>query len=224
MIDYKVIYSRRHSIGISIGYDSGVTVRAPYKTSLKRIENLVQSKSYWIKKHLESHSSLIRISKNNEYKDGEYHYYLGRLCIIRITQSRISYVKHYDDVIEVGMRLKEDEGKVRFLLEKWYRKMAGELFGKKLNELLSQYSHYNFSPTTLSVRAMKGRWGSCTLKGKITLSTELAKLDSKYFEYVILHELCHLKHHNHSSEYYQLLSEVCPEWKAIRKELRQYIR
>lgn len=70
---------------------------------------------------------------------------------------------------------------------------------------------------------MKGRWGSCNSKGRITLSTELIKIDGKYTEYVILHELCHLKHHDHSSAYYKLLAEVYPDWKTVRKELRKYV-
>lgn len=224
MILYKIIYSKRRSIGISIGPDSGVIVRAPWRTSPKTIENLIQSKSAWIKKHLENHSSFIRISRNKEYIDGESHYYCGRQVSLRIMQSKTSYVKHYESVIEIGVKVKEEKEKVKLLLEIWYKKMAEELFRKKLDELLSRYSHYNFSPTDFAVRAMKGRWGSCSSKGKITLSTELVKLDDKYSEYVLLHELCHLKHHNHSAVFYQLLSEVYPEWKNIRKELRSYIR
>lgn len=224
MIQYKIIYSRRRSIGISIGPDSGVIVRAPYRTSLKIIETLVQSKSEWIKKHLDSHSSIIRINKNKGYKDGESHYFGGRQYLLRIVQSQTSFVKHYEDVIEIGTKMKEADGKVSLLLEKWYKKMAEELFKTKLQELLSRYSRYNFSPTSFVVRSMRGRWGSCSSKGKITLSTELVKLNEKYTEYVMIHELCHLKHHNHSSHFYQLLSEIIPEWKSVRKELRRYVR
>ena len=67
------------------------------------------------------------------------------------------------------------------------------------------------------------RWGSCSRKGLITLSTELIKLPDIYIEYVIIHELCHLKHHNHGKEYYNLLSELFPDWKKVRKDLREYI-
>jgi predicted metal-dependent hydrolase len=224
MIHYNIIYSGRRSIGIIVSPESGVTVRAPYRTSLKTIEDLVQSKSAWIKKHLDNHSSLIRINRNSEYKDGEYHYFGGRQYLLKIIQSESCYVKLYENIIEIGMRSIEDKAKVSLLLQKWYKNMAEEHFRKKLQELLSRFSNYNFSPTNLSVRAMKGRWGSCTSKGKITLSTELVKLNDKYIEYVIVHELCHLKHHNHSPAYYKLLSEVCPEWVTVRKELRGFIR
>jgi predicted metal-dependent hydrolase len=71
---------------------------------------------------------------------------------------------------------------------------------------------------------MKKRWGSCSSKGKIAISYDLIRLDEIYAEYVIIHELCHLKHHNHSSNYYNLLSEVYPEWKKVREELKKYVR
>lgn len=224
MIHYRIIYSKRRSIGISIGPDSGVTVRAPLRTSAKTIENLVQSKSAWIKKHLDSHSSIIRLSSDRQYADGESHFYRGRQFLLRVVQSGTSYVKQYESIIEIGVKVKEEREKVKLLLEMWYKKMAEELFRKKLDDLLSRYAYHNFSPTNFAVRAMKGRWGSCSSKGKITLSSELVKLDDKYSEYVILHELCHLKHHNHSAFFYQLLSEVYPEWKNIRKELRRYVK
>jgi hypothetical protein len=81
-----------------------------------------------------------------------------------------------------------------------------------------------FNPAGLVIRTMRRRWGSCSHKGIITLSTELIKLSDLHIEYVIAHELCHLKHHNHGSQYYKLLSEVFPEWKMVRKELRKYIQ
>ncbi|HCU21026.1 MAG TPA: M48 family peptidase, partial [Bacteroidales bacterium] len=67
------------------------------------------------------------------------------------------------------------------------------------------------------------RWGSCSNKGKITLSSELIRLSDRYIEYVIVHELCHLKQHNHGPKYYGLLSELYPDWKRARKEMKAYI-
>jgi hypothetical protein len=82
----------------------------------------------------------------------------------------------------------------------------------------------NFKPTGLVIRSMKRRWGSCSNRGKITLSTELIRLADIYTEYVIIHELCHLKQHNHGPKYYELLSELFPEWKRVRKEMRAFVR
>ena len=89
-----------------------------------------------------------------------------------------------------------------------------------LSKALKTHENQMFKPTGLIIRSMKSRWGSCSRKGIITLSTELIKLPDIYIEYVIIHELCHLKHHNHGKEYYNLLSELFPDWKKVRKDLR----
>ena len=70
---------------------------------------------------------------------------------------------------------------------------------------------------------MRRKWGSCSTGGKITINSELIKLDDSLLEYVVIHELCHLIHHNHSREFYNLLSQIVPEWKVQRSRLKGYI-
>jgi len=223
-IAYKVVYSRRRSIGISVGPDSGVTVRAPYRTSLKTIESLVISKSSWINKHLKNYKSAVRIDNHKVYGDGAMVLFRGKEFQIRIVESKTNTVKQSDNIIEIGLRNISEKEKAGLLVEKWFKVVAEEIFRQKFNEILVRFGNYNFSPTEFTVRALKRRWGSCSSKGKITISSELVKLDDIYLEYVILHELCHLRHHNHGKEFYKLLSEVFPDWKQRRGELRGYIR
>jgi predicted metal-dependent hydrolase len=223
-IAYKIIYSRRLSIGISVGPDSGVIVRAPYRTSLKTIENLVVSKSAWINKHLENYKSAVRIDNHKVYHDGATVLFRGKEFQIRIIESKTNTVNQSDNIIEIGLRNISEKEKAGLLLEKWFRSIAEDIFREKFEEILVRFRNYNFSPSEFTVRALKRRWGSCSSKGKITISSELIKLDDIYLEYVILHELCHLRHHNHGREFYKLLSEVFPDWKRIRGKLRKFIR
>jgi predicted metal-dependent hydrolase len=220
-IDYKVIFSRRHTISICINPDKGVIVRAPYRASIRTIEQFVMKKSDWIKKHIDNYSELRRLNKDKKYTDGEYFLFMGKENILKINYSPKSYVNHNDNTIEVGTPDKES-GKVKVLLEKWYSQKAREVFSGRMEEILKKYRDYYFAPRKLIVKTLKSRWGSCTSKGKITLSSELIKLDEIYIEYVIIHELCHLKFHNHGKEFYKLLGELIPAYKTIRKELRKY--
>jgi len=224
VIDYKIVYSRRRSIGISVGPDSGVTVRAPYRTSIRRIENLVLSKSAWIRKHLENYKTATRINHEKVVSDGERILFRGKEYYITISESKKNSVKLTENSIEIGLRNSEEKERARLLLEKWYKVIAEGIFRRKLEEILIRFKIYSFTPTGFAVKALKRRWGSCSSKGKITISSELVKLDDIYLEYVILHELCHLRHHNHGKEFYKLLSEVFPDWKQRRNELKKYIR
>jgi predicted metal-dependent hydrolase len=223
-IDYKIIYSGRRSIGISVGPHSGVIVRAPYRTSHKTIENLVIEKTPWIRKHLENYKSSVNINNYKDYSDGSIIHLQGKEHIIRIIESNKYYVKLTDNIIEIGLMNICDKRIIGPMLEKWYKVIAEEIFRKKFREVLLKFKDYNFRPSEFTVRVLRRRWGSCSSKGKITISSELVKLDDIYLEYVILHELCHLIHHDHGKEFYRLLSVVFPDWKKRRSELKRYIR
>jgi predicted metal-dependent hydrolase len=223
-IKYSITYSRRRSIGISIKPDSTVTVHAPYRTSQRRIEQLIISKSAWINKHLENFKSSVRINDNHPPRNGSYILLNGKRHLINISSSSRTRITIKEENIFIGLKDPADHGMTGRVLDKWIKERAEIVFHDRFYSILATYKDYNFKPTELRVRALKRRWGSCTTKGCITLSSELIKLDDIFLEYVILHELCHLKHHNHGKEFYLLLSEVFPEWKKVRSELKRYVR
>jgi predicted metal-dependent hydrolase len=223
-ISYKVIFSRRRSISIIVNPDRGVMVRAPYGSSMKSIETYVNKKSDWIRKHLKGFSESKRIRNGKRYIDGECHMLLGREYLLNITSSLKPFVSQHDNIIEVGLDRTDDCERVKSYLERWYQLKASEFISRKLNDILTRHKDYGFSPTKLSVKPLKSRWGSCTSKQRITVNADLVKLDEIFTEYVIIHELCHLRHHNHGAQFYKLLSELFPDWKRTRAELRKYIR
>jgi hypothetical protein len=223
-IEFKVVYSRRRTLGISVLPDSSIVVRVPYRTSDKTIRRIVQEKASWIIKHRDQFRARDNSKLNRIYTQGENHLFRGRESYLKIEKSTRSYIRFSDDVIEMGLRKPEDPDAVKKLLYKGYLSEAKTTFPELINIILQKYEDQNFKPSGLKIRSMKRRWGSCSFKGIITLSTELIKLPDLYTEYVIIHELCHLKHHNHGAKYYELLSELFPEWKSVRKDLRKYIR
>jgi predicted metal-dependent hydrolase len=223
-IEFKVIYSGRRSIGISVLPDSSVIVRVPYLTSYKTISRIVTEKSGWVLKHRDNYRRLDNNSINRSYTSGETHLFRGNESVLRVEKSGRSYVRFYDSTIELGTDKTDDAQLIKRLLYKGYKNEALILFPELMNKVLREHENQMFKPKGLVIRTMKRRWGSCSNKGVITLSTELIKLSDLYIEYVITHELCHLKHHNHGPHFYGLLSEVFPEWKTVRKELRKYIQ
>lgn len=222
-LKYNVVFSSRRSVSIIISPEKGVTVRAPYRTSLKNIEKFVLQKSEWIRKHLVNHSGLTRINYGKKYTEGEIHLFGGIDYKLILTKSEKEFVRQLEKIIEVGVRSINDSEKIKFLLERWYRLRALEILRHKVEVICYRYRDYHFDPIAISVKPLKSRWGSCSSKGKITLNAELIKLEEKFADYVIIHELCHLKYHNHGREFYRLLEELVPDYKSIRKELRKFI-
>lgn len=183
-------------------------------------------KSAWIIKHRDSYKERGKEKSklNRLYVSGESHLYHGSESVLKIEKSVRSYIRFYESTIELGLSKTDDAAAIRRLLYKGYKNEAVVLFPEMLNMVLKKHEDQMFKPSGLIIRSMKRRWGSCSNKGVITLSTELIKLPDLYIEYVITHELCHLKHHNHGAGYYRLLSVLFPDWKSVRKELRKYIQ
>ena len=222
-IEFKVVYSRRRTLGISVLPDSSVIVRVPYLTSGKTIERIVREKMSWIIKHRDNYRKNQGIKKGRRYADGELHLYRGKEYLLRLSVAKKLSVRLSESAIELGVIMGSDEGFVKKLLYAWYKNEALAVLPAVFNKVLEDLKDQHFKPTGLVVRTMKRRWGSCSSRGIITLSTELIKLPDRYIEYVIIHELCHLRHHNHGSGYYRLLSELCPDYAILRKELRRYV-
>ncbi len=223
--NYRIVFSRRRTISIIISPDYGVVVKAPYITPVSTIRRFVNEKSQWIIKTLHGFNSLKRLDNVNGYSDGDSLLLYGKEYKLRLFESDKYSVRTTDDnTIEAGYYNDNNPLIIRAMLEEWFKIVAKEKFKVKFREIQLKYKDYSFVPAGFVVRSMKKRWGSCSSKGKIALSYDLIRLDEIFAEYVIIHELCHLKHHNHSTNYYKLLSEVYPDWKKVRAELKKYIR
>jgi predicted metal-dependent hydrolase len=222
-IDYKVIFSRRRSISISISPHDGVVIRAPKGVSPETIDRFVNEKSVWIKKHLSNYSGAVRINHGKKYEDGEPHFFKGKEHILKLSMSARPFIRQNDHLIEAGVPDTGDSKRIKTILDKWYREQARLHFSLLFDMILAKYENYNFKPTEIVVRPSKSRWGSCSSKGRISISSELIKLDEKFYEYIIIHELCHLKHPNHGKCFYLLLEEILPDYKTVRKELRKFV-
>jgi len=221
-IEFRIVYSRRRTLGISVLPDSSVIVRAPYRASVKTISRIVQEKAAWIIKHRDNYRQNDNTRLNGSFATGEKQLFRGKECTMQIIQSKKPFVRFNDNVIEVGLENTDDKQAIKRILYRGYKSEAEKYFPKMLSMALKVNENQMFKPTGLVIRSMKSRWGSCSKKGIITLSTELIKLPDIFIEYVIIHELCHLKHHNHGKDYYTLLTELFPDWKRVRKDLRAY--
>ena len=222
-IRFNVIYSSRRTLGISILHDGSVKVRVPHRTPSQTIERLVRKKASWILKHTNNCRNNMSKKQVRLYVDGEIHMFRGHESILKIERSEKTYCRFHDGTIGLGMSVEASPHNVKILLYLGYRRAANSIFPEMLNMVLRKHAKQHFKPAELAIRTMKSRWGSCSNRGKITLNTELVRLPDKYIEYVITHELCHLRHHNHGAGFYALLSELFPDWKETRKEMKKVV-
>ncbi len=111
--------------------------------------------------------------------------------------------------------------KVKELLDAWYKEHARTIFSRRLEECYILTKKLNVPFPHIKLRKMSKRWGSCSKSGDILLNTALVKASLYCIDYVIMHELCHLKVHTHNSGYFKLLSKYMPDWEKRKDRLEK---
>jgi predicted metal-dependent hydrolase len=198
---------RRKTASIKI-IDGSVQVIVPEKLSNGRIEELVRKRTPWIRKKLREQSQAVT-PKPKEYVSGESFTYLGRNYRLKVSRGTDREVKLKGGYLEVGLPKKPKDGDIRSALVEWYEQHALE----RLTEKTNRYAGImGVSPNSISVRDYKARWGSCSSKGEISYNWRIIIAPHHIVDYVVVHELCHLKHPNHSPAY----------WKSVKREVSDY--
>nr|WP_293304515.1 SprT family zinc-dependent metalloprotease [Allomuricauda sp.] len=223
LIAYDLEFSQRKTLGIKVYPDKSVRVTAPKNSDLLKVRDKVRKKAAWIVKQQDFFLSFQPITPPRRFVNGETHLYLGKQYRLKLHKSNNAAVKLSGGYLQVHCQYPENKKTVEELIKGWYKDKA-ELHFKKLFEEQRPLAKILFDgDAILAYRWMKKRWGSCDKDGKIHLNLELIKTSKKCIEYVIVHELCHLKHLNHSSAFYELLEKVYPDWKETKDKLERWM-
>lgn len=208
-IEYQLIYSDRKTLGITVTPEMNVIVKAPEDTTCEKVEEKVRKRAPWIIKQQSYFLSFHPKTPARKFLNGETHLYLGRQYRLNITIGSKESVKYKGRFIEV---VAKKESRVKDLVNSWYRDHAKRKFAEIAKPLFDGFKKHKVEPSGLYVQDMPKRWGSCTPKGKIILNPELIKAPRACIEYVIIHELCHLIHHDHTQKFFDLQTKQMPEW------------
>lgn len=215
-INYELSYQDRKTLGIRVYPDCKVKVIAPYHTSKEKLQSKLKEKAPWIIRQQLDFLSYHPLTPPRQYVNGETHLYLGRQYKLRIEEAVQNEVKLLRGRLLV---FKKNNTKADSLVKEWYREKAHIHFRETLQKILPLFSKYRIVEPELLIRQMPTRWGSCTPKGKVILNPELIKAPKGSIEYVIIHELCHLIHHNHTKAFYGLQETIMPDWKKWKERL-----
>lgn len=220
-ISFSTVENSRLETRVRIHVDTGgtVEVEAPLGLCSNQIQQAVQKRARWIFRNLAVAKAARLNALPRAYVSGEAHFYLGRRfkLIVEPSSRNGSDVKLRRGRIEVFLPI-SDPAAVRRRLTAWYRKKAQLYFARKLSELVNSFDEVNAVPD-FQLLAMEKQWGSCSPTGRLSLNPALIKAPAHCIEYVLLHELCHIVEHNHSSRFYALLGKHCPNWRKWKQEL-----
>lgn len=220
-IEYSLVFDERKTLGIKVYPDKSVQVIAPFETQKDKIKDKILSKAAWIVRQQDFFMSFHPRTPARKYISGETHLYLGKQYRLKVVQSEKTAVKLQGGNIFVHTKDTKNTKQIEKQLKAWYKEKAEKHFEelyKKSQPIAKAIYH---GETKLKYRWMDKRWGSCHKDGSILLNLELIKAPKKCIEYVIVHELCHLVHLNHSKAFFDLLEKHAPNWRKTKNELEK---
>lgn len=222
-IPFQIDFADRNQLTIHVHPEMRLEVLAPKGRNLDRVLKRVDARSTWIAKQWHYFEKFQPTLPDRQYISGETHLYLGRQYRLKVLKNKEPSVKLIGRYLRVSLPNRDDNQAVERMVSNWYRDHAINLFQKRLSRCVSEIQSLGLTKAPkLSVRRMKRRWGSCTPKGNISLNVDLVKAPIHCIEYVIVHELCHLKIHNHSPDFYRLLSQCLPDWEKRKERLDSF--
>jgi len=206
-------------LAIHVEPDGRVLVDAPEAAPLDTVLAAVKKRSRWISQHVRAARERMAHVLPREYVSGESLHYLGR-------RYRLKVIVNSDAAVEARMRgafitvtaPEHAPITIKSALDAWYRQRARELFADRLAAMATPLRWVKQPPPT-RLQFMTVQWGSCSPTGRITLNPLLVKAPSECIDYVLLHELCHLLHHNHSPKFYRTLDRHMPNWRLVKEKL-----
>jgi len=210
-INYQIVRSRRRTISLVITKEPALVIRAPFRVSEDYIQDLVNRKMRWIQKKLAEMAKRPKTGK--QFVNGEEFLFLGKTYNLQVTDN-LKNIQVLDKLYLPQKKLP----KAKKHLIAWYKKQAQEIIIKRTELLADQFS---FNPSSIRISGAMRRWVSCNSKRRINFSWRLVMTPKEVIDYVIIHELSHLVHLDHSKSFWAKVKAILPDYKDRIKWLKQ---
>jgi predicted metal-dependent hydrolase len=196
-----------------------VSIMVPDYLPIATIESLVANKNRWIKEKLALQNEIIAI-KPKGFVSGEFFSYLGKNYPLKIKSGLYPTIKLHQNELVASIRNKPAEDNsvtIKPMLVKWYKQQAES----ELIEKTGRYARIiGVKPSSVTIKSFKSRWGSCSITGSIYYNWKLIIAPERIVDYVVIHELCHILHHNHSPAFWQAVAKYCHDYPECRAWLK----
>lgn len=216
--EYQLIKQDRKTLSLTVTPDLRIIVKSPEQADNERIEYFLQKKWFWLEKQLSYFKKYQRKFYEKEHISGEGYFYLGRQYKLVVRKSKQNNVSLTRGQLIIHT-IKETDNR-RFnkkLLEDWFTEKAEQIFQDRFTEMLERFD-YKHAPA-IGIREMKRRWGSFINRDKVFLNSKLIHVPKACIDYVIVHELCHLRYKHHNKKFWELLDKKYPKWERIKEQL-----
>lgn len=223
-IQYRVIRRPRKTLAINVHPDGRVEVCTPEDAPAERVATLVSKRGAWILCQQRALAALPEPAPVKRFLPGATIRYLGRQYRLKFVVSPERRVKVVPGYIEVHAPRKPTSAEAGRLVNAWLDTRAREVLRERYRECVVRLGRLKLPEAkAVSVRRMRTRWGSCSRGRIISLNPELMYAPKDCIDYVITHELCHLREMNHGARFTRLMDRALPEWQVLRARLNRYL-
>ena len=210
----RIIRSKRRTVALIVEHDGSITVRAPMRLPEKAIWEFVEEHRQWVEKKKAELLAVIP-TQSKKYQPGETFLYLGREYSLEVVAGQNKKLI-LDDCFKIAeSALKNAE----LVFQNWYRHQAKQWIVERAKHLAANHQlHYE----QIRITSARTRWGSCSARNTLNFSWRLMLTAPEVVDYVIIHELAHTIHHNHSKRFWGLMEKMMPDYQKFRKRLKEY--
>lgn len=217
-VEFELKYKNRKTIEIKIDPPDRVTVTAPLGADEKEILSIVQNKAHWITKKLHDIKD-ISIAEEKKFQDGDLFLYLGKEYPLKLIMDKgIKNIEvQYCNGNIIIKTPSYDKELLKEAMKKWYRQKTEEIIRERL-EYLQKY--FDKAPSDIKIKEQKKRWASCTSRGRLLFNWRCSMASVEAIDYIIIHEMCHLYHMNHSKYFWNKVETILPDYKKRSEWLK----
>ncbi len=220
-LSYELKRTRRKNLAVYVYPGRRVQLRVPYAARQRHIEQYLQQSGAWIFAQLDQldaeGAGEVEVTS---FAQGSQHFLHGQPYALELHRAaRPQRIVRVGNVLQVFSLNPEEPQRTQALLKSWYKTQAAPWFQQRLMHNWQAMAEFDLPQPDLRLRWMKARWGSCSRRAVITLNVELIKYDTALLDYVITHELCHLREFNHSPRFYQMMDKAMPDWRHRKQAL-----
>ena len=215
---YEIVRQDRKTLSLTVTPNLNIILKCPNRVDSERIENFLRKKWFWLEKQLSFFKKYQRKIYKKEYISGEGYLYLGRQyqLIVKHGKKDFASLTNGQLIISTSKPVSDTQHNKK-IINSWFETRANDIFQERFDEMVKKFG-YKETPI-LSIREMSKRWGSFLKQDKIFLNPKLIHMPKGCIDYVVVHELCHMKYKDHDKRFFNLLNQKYPKWEKVKEKL-----
>lgn len=217
-ISGNIIKTKRKGLSIEVLSDSTLQVRASKTLTKKEILEIISNNESWVYNQVSRMKEKNKLFINREYKDREKYYLLGEVYTLNIKESKsLNKVKINKDEQLIELYKSSNLTDIKGILLNFYKDFALKYITNRISYYAPLFEH---TPKKICVKEQKRRWGTCTGENSLLFNWKIIMAPPKIIDYLIIHEMCHMKHKNHSKDFWNSVESILSDYKESRAWLK----